>query len=160
MSCDEETNLITLCTACHYKAHQRQIDGTYNHHQRQLEGIAKAQAKGTKFGRPSVLDAGPRRRKQYHPAGLPAQKQDGDQRMRGNKLHVDQTKIDSLHSRAFARGGQTKMFGKQAAGPDKPGNTGKDQTAAPGPKRAQGGPPVARGVGGRSRPARAGQVGT
>jgi hypothetical protein len=61
-----------------------------------------------------------------------------------------QTKIDRLHSKAFARGGQNKMFGKQAAGPDRPGNTGKDQTAAPGPKRAQGGPPV-RGVGGRSR---------
>jgi hypothetical protein len=37
----------------------------------------------------------------------------------------------------FARGGSTKMFGKQAAGPDKPG---KDQTSAPGAKRAVGGP--------------------
>jgi hypothetical protein len=40
----------------------------------------------------------------------------------------------------FARGGSTKMFKPQAAGPDRPGNTGKDQTAAPGAKRASGGP--------------------
>jgi hypothetical protein len=79
--------------------------------------------------------------------------------MRGNKLHVDQTKIDRLHSKAFARGGRTKMFGQQAAGPDRPGNTGKDQTAAPGPKAARGGPPV-RGVGGRARPAQSGHTGT
>ena len=39
----------------------------------------------------------------------------------------------------FAEGGDTPMFGKQAAGPDKPGNTGKDPTAAPGPKFAAGG---------------------
>ena len=31
------------------------------------------------------------------------------------------------------------MFGKQAAGPDKPGNMGKDQTVAPGAKFARGG---------------------
>jgi hypothetical protein len=31
------------------------------------------------------------------------------------------------------------MFGKQAAGPDKPGNTGKDQNAAPGAQSARGG---------------------
>jgi hypothetical protein len=79
--------------------------------------------------------------------------------MRGNKLHVDQTKIDRLHSKAFARGGRTRMFDEQSAGPARAGHAGKVETAAPGPKRAQGGPPV-RGVGGRSRPARAGQVGT
>lgn len=39
----------------------------------------------------------------------------------------------------FAEGGDTPMFGKQAAGPDKAGNTGKDPTAAPGPKYASGG---------------------
>jgi len=31
------------------------------------------------------------------------------------------------------------MFGKQAAGPDKPGNTGKDQSPAPAGKFAKGG---------------------
>jgi hypothetical protein len=31
------------------------------------------------------------------------------------------------------------MFGKQAAGPDKPNNTGKDQRKAPGAKYAEGG---------------------
>jgi hypothetical protein len=39
----------------------------------------------------------------------------------------------------FAEGGDTPMFGKQAAGPDKPGNTGKDQSGAPGAKFAKGG---------------------
>ena len=41
---------------------------------------------------------------------------------------------------AYAKGGDTHMFGKQAAGPDRPGNTGKDQSAAPGVARALGGP--------------------
>jgi HNH endonuclease len=52
---DDETNLITLCTACHYKLHQRQIDGTYNRQQRHLEGIKQAKAKGVKFGRKPKL---------------------------------------------------------------------------------------------------------
>src|SRR5262249_22462518 len=40
---------------------------------------------------------------------------------------------------ALAKGGITSMFGKQAAGPDRPGNTGKDQSAALGAKSARGG---------------------
>jgi hypothetical protein len=40
----------------------------------------------------------------------------------------------------FAEGGTTRMFKPQTAGPDRPGNTGKDQTPAPGSKRASGGP--------------------
>jgi hypothetical protein len=40
---------------------------------------------------------------------------------------------------AVLEGGRTPMFGKQAAGPDKPGNTGKDQRKAPGAKYAEGG---------------------
>jgi hypothetical protein len=40
----------------------------------------------------------------------------------------------------FAEGGSNKMFFQQAAGPDKPGNTGKDQSSTPGAKRARGGP--------------------
>jgi len=72
------------------------------------------------------------------------------------------------------------MFKQQAAGTDRPGNTGKDQTAAPGARRASGGsrttgyslsmraveghtapPRKGRGeVGGLSRPARPGECGT
>jgi hypothetical protein len=67
-------------------------------------------------------------------------------------------KRSAQHRVDFAEGGSTRMFKQQAAGPDKPGNTGKDQSAAPGAKRAKGGPPVY--VGGLSRPARPGQSGT
>jgi hypothetical protein len=59
--------------------------------------------------------------------------------MRANKLSVNTTKKEAQHDVEFAEGGDTPMFGKQAAGPDKPGNTGKDQSAAPGPKFAAGG---------------------
>jgi hypothetical protein len=59
--------------------------------------------------------------------------------MRANKLSVNATKKEAQHDVEFAEGGDTHMFGKQAAGPDKPGNTGKDQVAAPGPKYAAGG---------------------
>ena len=46
---------------------------------------------------------------------------------------------EAQHNVTFAEGGDTHMFGKQAAGPDKPGNTGKDTSGAPGPKYAAGG---------------------
>jgi hypothetical protein len=59
--------------------------------------------------------------------------------MRGNKLHVDQTKKDSQRGAALAKGGKAHMVKPQAAGPDKPGNTGKDQSAAPGARAAKGG---------------------
>jgi hypothetical protein len=59
--------------------------------------------------------------------------------MRGNKLHVDQTKKESQAPRAYAKGGATKMFREQAAGPAKSGQTGKAQTSAPGAKGARGG---------------------
>ena len=62
------------------------------------------------------------------------------------------------HNVTFAEGGDTKMFGKQAAGPDKPGNTGKDTSAAPGPKYAAGGSTKMFGFNG-SQPAKAGQTG-
>lgn len=53
---------------------------------------------------------------------------------------VAPTKVkEAQHDVTFAEGGNTPMFGKQSAGPDKPGNTGHDQTAAPGPKFASGG---------------------
>jgi hypothetical protein len=56
-----------------------------------------------------------------------------------NKLSVNATKKEAQHDVQFAEGGDTPMFGKQAAGPDVPGNTGKTPTAAPGPKFAAGG---------------------
>jgi hypothetical protein len=59
--------------------------------------------------------------------------------MRGNKLHVDRTKKDTQPAARLAKGGTTKMFGKQAAGPDAPGRTGKVQTPAPGARAAKGG---------------------
>lgn len=49
------------------------------------------------------------------------------------------TTKEAQHNVTFAEGGDDHMFGQQAAGPDKPGNTGKDPTSAPGPKYAAGG---------------------
>lgn len=46
---------------------------------------------------------------------------------------------EAQHNVDFAEGGDTHMFGQQAAGPDKPGNTGKDSSGAPGAKFASGG---------------------
>jgi hypothetical protein len=65
---------------------------------------------------------------------------------------------EAQHDVTFAEGGDTPMFKKQAAGPDKPGNTGKDQSAAPGPKYAQGGSGKMFGFN-PSVPATAGQTG-
>lgn len=48
-------------------------------------------------------------------------------------------KKESEHDVTFAEGGNTPMFGPQSAGPDKPGNTGKDKSGAPGAKYAEGG---------------------
>ena len=65
---------------------------------------------------------------------------------------------EAQHDVTFAEGGDTPMFKKQAAGPDKPGNTGKDQAAAPGPKFAAGGSHKMFGFSG-SQAATAGQTG-
>jgi hypothetical protein len=60
--------------------------------------------------------------------------------MHGNKLSVNATKKEAQRSAKFARGGSPHgMFKQQAAGTDRPGNTGKDQSAAPGPSGATGG---------------------
>lgn len=48
-------------------------------------------------------------------------------------------KTISSSSPAFAKGGKTKMFGRQYAGTDKPGVTGK-ATTSNGGKFAKGGP--------------------
>jgi len=73
------------------------------------------------------------------------------------KSTVNESKRDRQRAGAFASGGKTRMFKQQAAGPDKPGNTGKDQTPAPGAKSAKGGPKTY--VGGVSLPAKAGRTG-
>ena len=52
---------------------------------------------------------------------------------------MGKSKQETEKNVTFAEGGDTHMFGKQAAGPDKPGNTGKDQSGAPGAKYAEGG---------------------
>jgi hypothetical protein len=49
---DDETNLITLCAACHAKLHRRQVNGLYNAHARQRIGIEAAKARGVYKGRP------------------------------------------------------------------------------------------------------------
>ena len=59
---------------------------------------------------------------------------------------ANKAETEAMRRATFAKGGKggpNKMFRQQAAGPDRPGETGKDQTAAPGSKRAIGGP---RGV--------------
>jgi hypothetical protein len=68
------------------------------------------------------------------------------------------TKQESEHNVEFAKGGDTHMFGQQAAGPDKPGDTGKDQSPAPGAKFASGGSHKMFGFN-PSQPATAGQTG-
>ena len=55
-------------------------------------------------------------------------------------MTVPKPKKDVERDATFAKGGSTRMAKPQAAGPAKPGVTGKTQTAAPGKKRAFGGP--------------------
>jgi hypothetical protein len=50
---------------------------------------------------------------------------------------VAKSKQESEHDVTFAEGGSTHMFGPQKAGPDKPGNTGKDPGSSA--KYAEGG---------------------
>ena len=65
--------------------------------------------------------------------------------MRATHQSVNKSKKEHQTEREFAKGGgHPRMFKKQAAGPDKPGNTGKDQTAAPGKRAAAGGPKLSR----------------
>jgi hypothetical protein len=51
---------------------------------------------------------------------------------------VDQSKLDRMHSKAFAKGGKDRMFRAQAAGPAMPGIAGKNQTPAPGARAVRG----------------------
>ena len=49
---DNETNLITLCTACHHKLHERQMHGAYKHSSQIRAGMARAKERGTESGKP------------------------------------------------------------------------------------------------------------
>jgi hypothetical protein len=71
---------------------------------------------------------------------------------------AEKSKVESEKNVEFAKGGDTHMFGEQAATPDKPGNTGKDQSSAPGAKFASGGSGKMFGFN-PSVPATAGQTG-
>jgi hypothetical protein len=51
---NEETNLITLCAACHHKLHRRQRDGTYSHRERVRAGLARAKDEGKQLRRPRL----------------------------------------------------------------------------------------------------------
>ena len=54
---EEENNLITLCTACHFKLHSRQMNGMYNASQRVRAALAVKKAQGKKLGgvRPKTI---------------------------------------------------------------------------------------------------------
>lgn len=59
--------------------------------------------------------------------------------MRGGRLTIDRSKRDTQHAASLAKGGNTRMLPKQAAGPAPRGHTAKSQPAPPGPKAARGG---------------------
>jgi hypothetical protein len=48
--------------------------------------------------------------------------------MRGSRSSVDKSKRQPKRGAALVKGGSAKMFGPQAAGPDRPGRTGKVET--------------------------------
>lgn len=75
--------------------------------------------------------------------------------MRSHKLPANQLKRAEQHGKTFAAGGKTHMAKPQAAGPVRPGVSGKSQTAAPGGRAAAGGPPIPPRVS-KARPAKGG----
>ena len=48
---NDGTNLVTLCTVCHHKLHQRQMNGTYNHSENVKAALARARVEGKSLGR-------------------------------------------------------------------------------------------------------------
>jgi hypothetical protein len=67
-------------------------------------------------------------------------------------------KRDAVRSARYAEGGDDKMVRPQAAGPARPGTTGKVPTPAPGAKSATGGSKLPRNVH-VSAPAKPGRTG-
>jgi hypothetical protein len=60
--------------------------------------------------------------------------------MRGNELHVDETKRERQRPAALAKGGRAHVFRPQSANEQKAGTTAHAvKGSAPGPKAAQGG---------------------
>jgi hypothetical protein len=51
---DADTNLITLCAACHDKLHSRQTNGGYNHSRNTKAGLQRAVSEGKQLGRPRI----------------------------------------------------------------------------------------------------------
>jgi hypothetical protein len=51
---DADTNLITLCVACHDKLHNRQVNGAYNHSKNTKAGLRRAVSEGKQLGRPRI----------------------------------------------------------------------------------------------------------
>jgi len=79
----------------------------------------------------------------------------------GGEVEAAPPKKSTQRAAAFGQGGRQKMFAEQAANPQKPGRTAHDvEGAAPGSKRAAGGGPTPRAIGGESRRARPGETGT
>jgi Helix-turn-helix domain of resolvase/HNH endonuclease len=98
----EEANLITLCTACHYKLHQRQVGGTYNHSQRRLEGIARAKATGVRFGRP--------RKMTLH------QRQEAIRRLQAGETQADVARTYNVTAATICRMAASSPFAPAGAG--------------------------------------------
>lgn len=67
------------------------------------------------------------------------------------------SRTEKSHDVTFAKGGNTHMFGAQAANPEKPGTTAKTPGSAPGAKFAAGGSSKMFGYAG-SQPAQAGKT--
>jgi hypothetical protein len=52
---NDPSNLITLCSGCHFKLHGRQQNGAYNYAQHVRAGQQAAKARGVKLGRKPKL---------------------------------------------------------------------------------------------------------
>ena len=51
---DDETNLITLCTVCHHRIHDRRMQGEYSHSALIKTGLKQRADAGITIGRPST----------------------------------------------------------------------------------------------------------
>jgi hypothetical protein len=71
-------------------------------------------------------------------------------------MRTSTTKRSTQYAAALAKGGKAHMFKPQAAGSDRAGNTGKDQSAASGARSAKGGKHPTKFV--PSQPAKSGRT--